>query len=36
MTKQFRDDLDRFVGDHGYSGRSEVIREACRPLLGEY
>ncbi|WP_318567195.1 CopG family ribbon-helix-helix protein [Salinigranum marinum] len=36
MTERLRDDLDRFVEDHGYSGRSEVIREACRSLLDEY
>jgi CopG family nickel-responsive transcriptional regulator len=36
MTTQLRDDLDRFAGDHGYSGRSEVIREACQSLLDEY
>jgi len=36
MTKQLRDDLDRFAEDHGYSGRSEVIREACQSLLDEY
>jgi CopG family nickel-responsive transcriptional regulator len=36
MTKQLRDDLDRFAEDYGYSGRSEVIREACQSLLDEY
>jgi CopG family nickel-responsive transcriptional regulator len=36
MTKQLLDDLDRFAEDHGYSGRSEVIREACQSLLDEY
>ena len=36
MTKQLRDDLDTFAEEHGYTGRSEVIREACQSLLEEY
>jgi CopG family nickel-responsive transcriptional regulator len=36
MTERLRDDLDRFAEEHGYSGRSEVIREACKSLLQEY
>lgn len=28
--------LDDFVDDHGYTGRSEVIREAARGLLAEF
>jgi len=36
MTEQLRDDLDRFADNNGYSGRSEVIREACQSLLDEY
>ena len=36
MTEQLRDDLDRFAEEHGYTGRSEVIREACHSLLEEY
>jgi CopG family nickel-responsive transcriptional regulator len=36
MTERLRDDLDRFADEHGYSGRSEVIREACQSLLEEY
>lgn len=28
--------IDDFVDEHGYSGRSEVIREATRALLGEF
>ena len=36
MTERLRDDLDRFAQEHGYSGRSEVIREACQSLLAEY
>jgi len=36
MTKRLRDDLDTFADEHGYTGRSEVIREACQSLLEEY
>src|SRR6056297_3909315 len=36
MTERLRDDLDRFADEHGYTGRSEVIREACQSLLEEY
>ncbi|WP_137290640.1 CopG family ribbon-helix-helix protein [Natronorubrum halophilum] len=36
MTERLRDDLDTFAKEHGYSGRSEVIREACQSLLEEY
>ena len=36
MTERLRDDLDTFAEEHGYSGRSEVIREACQSLLDEY
>ena len=36
MTERLRDDLDTFVEEHGYTGRSEVIREACQSLLEEY
>lgn len=28
--------LDQFSEEHGYTGRSEVIREASRNLLGEF
>ena len=28
--------IDAFAEDHGYTGRSEVIREASRNLLGEF
>jgi len=28
--------LDEFADDHGYTGRSEVVREAARGLLGEF
>ena len=36
MTERFRDDLDTFAEEHGYTGRNEVIREACQLLLEEY
>jgi CopG family nickel-responsive transcriptional regulator len=36
MTERLRDDLDTFAAEHGYTGRSEVIREACQSLLEEY
>ena len=36
MTERLRDDLDTFAEEHGYTGRSEVIREACQLLLEEY
>ncbi|RLM83934.1 nickel-responsive transcriptional regulator NikR [Halobellus sp. Atlit-38R] len=36
MTERLRDDLDTFAEEHGYTGRSEVIREACQSLLAEY
>jgi CopG family nickel-responsive transcriptional regulator len=36
MTERLRDDLDAFADEHGYTGRSEVIREACQSLLAEY
>lgn len=36
MSERLRDDLDTFAEEHGYSGRSEVIREACQSLLEEY
>ncbi|MDB2226102.1 nickel-responsive transcriptional regulator NikR [Halorubrum ezzemoulense] len=36
MTEQLREDLDTFAEEHGYTGRSEVIREACHSLLEEY
>jgi len=36
MAERLRDELDTFAEEHGYSGRSEVIREACQNLLSEY
>ncbi|ELZ49054.1 CopG family transcripitonal regulator [Halorubrum californiense DSM 19288] len=28
--------IDQFADDHGYTGRSEVLREASRKLMGEF
>ncbi|MFB6254073.1 MAG: CopG family ribbon-helix-helix protein [Halobacteriaceae archaeon] len=28
--------IDKFAQEHGYTGRSEVLREASRNLLGEF
>ena len=36
MTERLRDDLDTFAEEHGYTARSEVIREACQLLLEKY
>jgi CopG family nickel-responsive transcriptional regulator len=35
MPERLRDGLDTFAEEHGYTGRSEVIREACQSLLEE-
>ncbi|MFB6113188.1 MAG: CopG family ribbon-helix-helix protein [Halodesulfurarchaeum sp.] len=36
MPEALLDRLDRFAGEHGYTGRSEVVREASRNLLEEF
>ncbi|MFW5955836.1 MAG: nickel-responsive transcriptional regulator NikR [Halorhabdus sp.] len=36
MPDELVDRLDQFAADHGYSGRSEVIRDASRELLQEF
>lgn len=36
MPDDLLDRLDEFADDHGYTGRSEVVREAARNLLGEF
>jgi len=36
MPEELVDRIDKFVEDHGYTGRSEVLREASRNLLGEF
>jgi CopG family nickel-responsive transcriptional regulator len=36
MPEELLERLDQFAEDHGYTGRSEVVREASRNLLGEF
>jgi CopG family nickel-responsive transcriptional regulator len=36
MPEELLDRIDEFAADHGYTGRSEVVREAARNLLGEF
>ena len=36
MPEELLERIDEFADDHGYTGRSEVIREAARNLLGEF
>jgi CopG family transcriptional regulator, nickel-responsive regulator len=36
MPEELLERIDTFADDHGYTGRSEVIREAGRNLLGEF
>jgi len=36
MPEQLIDRIDGFAEEHGYTGRSEVLREAARNLLGEF
>ena len=36
MPEALLDRIDQFSEEHGYTGRSEVIREASRNLLGEF
>ncbi len=36
MDDALLDRVDEFADEHGYTGRSEVIREAARALLGEF
>ena len=36
MPEELVDRIDKFAEDHGYTGRSEVLREASRNLLGEF
>jgi CopG family nickel-responsive transcriptional regulator len=36
MPEELLKRLDQFAEDHGYTGRSEVVREASRNLLGEF
>jgi CopG family nickel-responsive transcriptional regulator len=36
MPEELVDRIDSFAEEHGYTGRSEVLREASRNLLGEF
>ncbi|MFW6321469.1 MAG: CopG family ribbon-helix-helix protein [Halohasta sp.] len=36
MPEDLLDRIDSFAEEHGYTGRSEVVREAARNLLGEF
>jgi len=36
MPDELLDRIDAFADEHGYTGRSEVVREASRNLLGEF
>ncbi len=36
MPEELVNRIDQFADDHGYTGRSEVLREASRDLLGEF
>jgi CopG family nickel-responsive transcriptional regulator len=36
MPESLLERLDTFADEHGYTGRSEVVREASRNLLGEF
>jgi len=36
MPEELLERIDEFADNHGYTGRSEVFREASRNLLGEF
>jgi len=36
MPDELLQRIDEFADEHGYTGRSEVVREAARNLLGEF
>ena len=36
MPEDLLERIDQFADEHGYTGRSEVVREASRNLLGEF
>lgn len=36
MPENLLERIDAFAEEHGYTGRSEVVREAARNLLGEF
>ncbi|GCF15551.1 MULTISPECIES: CopG family ribbon-helix-helix protein [Haloarcula] len=36
MPDELEERIDTFADEHGYTGRSEVVREAVRNLMGEF
>ena len=36
MPEELLERIDQFADEHGYTGRSEVVREGSRDLLGEF
>nr|WP_317627638.1 ribbon-helix-helix domain-containing protein [Halorubrum sp. BOL3-1] len=36
MPEALLEHIDEFADEHGYSGRSEVVREGTRTLLEEF
>ena len=36
MPEELLNRIDEFADEHGYTGRSEVVRDAARDLLGEF
>ena len=36
MPDELEERIDTFVEEHGYTGRSEIVREAVRNLLSEF
>ena len=36
MPEELLERIDEFSDEHGYTGRSEVVRDAARDLLGEF
>ncbi len=36
MPDELEERIDEFAEEHGYTGRSEIVREAVRNLLGEF
>jgi len=36
MPEELLDRIDEFADEHGYTGRSAVLREAARNLMGEF
>ncbi len=36
MPESLLTELDQFIEDHGYSGRSEAVREGARELITEF